>query len=202
MCKIKEILIEQKKHIRFGEWSANDVRWFFFYYFQEAMCKIKELLVDEKRHIRFGDWKDKEVNNVCYTKQDDFWGFTENYFPTNNSISKTKVISSNTLLRFAIWWWWRRRAVFSLQPQLFILGTRQVCLISTDCSFLLSWHTLRCFGIFLAWQPSTFDWCGAWKSGHFKAWNTILESKTLGPIWGSFLGLKIVPIEIGPVIFF
>merc|ERR1712018_406915 len=25
MCKIKEILVEQKKHIRFGEWSANDV---------------------------------------------------------------------------------------------------------------------------------------------------------------------------------
>ena len=71
MCKIKEILIEQKKHIRFGEWSANDVRWlfFFYFYFQEAMCKIKELLVDEKRHIRFGDWKDKEVNNVCYTNR-------------------------------------------------------------------------------------------------------------------------------------
>ena len=122
------------------------------------------------------------------------------FLPTTQ-FQKMKVISSNTLLRFAKWWWWRR-AVFSLQPQLFILGTRQVCLISTDCSFLLSWHTLRCFGIFLAWQPSTFDWCGAWKSGHFKAWNTILESKTLGPIWGSFLGLKIVPIEIGPVIFF
>ena len=60
MCKIKEVLVEQKKHIRFGEWNANDVR-FFSLLFQEAACKIKELLVEEKQHIRFGDWKDKEV---------------------------------------------------------------------------------------------------------------------------------------------
>ena len=69
MCKIKEILVEQKKHIRFGEWSANDVSNFFSTFlknifcchFQEAMERIKELLVEEKKHIRFGDWKDKEV---------------------------------------------------------------------------------------------------------------------------------------------
>lgn len=60
MCKIKEILVEQKKHIRFGEWNANDVS-FLLIFFQEALCRIKELLVEEKRHIRFGDWKDKEV---------------------------------------------------------------------------------------------------------------------------------------------
>jgi len=52
MCKIKEILIEQKKHIRFGEWSANDVELLNKHLFITAKPMIYLVNLSEKDYIR------------------------------------------------------------------------------------------------------------------------------------------------------
>merc|ERR1712029_436266 len=55
MCKIKEILIEQKKHIRFGEWSANDVELLNKHLFITAKPMIYLVNLSEKDFIRKKD---------------------------------------------------------------------------------------------------------------------------------------------------
>merc|ERR1712079_24892 len=52
MCKIKEILVEQKKHIRFGEWSANDVELLNKHLFITAKPMIYLANLSEKDFIR------------------------------------------------------------------------------------------------------------------------------------------------------
>ena len=48
MCKIKEILVEQKKHIRFGEWTANDVSNFFKLFFKNFVIIFRRPVVKSK----------------------------------------------------------------------------------------------------------------------------------------------------------
>merc|ERR1712156_1085443 len=52
MCKIKEILVEQKKHIRFGEWSANDVELLNKHLFITAKPMLYLVNLSEKDFIR------------------------------------------------------------------------------------------------------------------------------------------------------
>ena len=77
---------------------------------------------------------------------------------------------------FQIIWSYRNYpCLFSAFLKLIILVVQKMTLLNKPrLQFCCLGTPLRCFGIFLAWQPSTFDWCGAWKSGHFKAWNTIV----------------------------
>merc|ERR1712158_225527 len=52
MVKIKEILVEQKKHIRFGEWSANDVELLNKHLFITAKPMLYLVNLSEKDFIR------------------------------------------------------------------------------------------------------------------------------------------------------
>jgi len=52
MVKIKEILIEQKRHIRFGEWNANDVELLNKHLFITAKPMIYLVNLSEKDFIR------------------------------------------------------------------------------------------------------------------------------------------------------
>merc|ERR1712173_329363 len=52
MVKIKEILIEQKKHIRFGEWNGNDVEVLNKHLFITAKPMIYLVNLSEKDFIR------------------------------------------------------------------------------------------------------------------------------------------------------
>merc|ERR550539_1071001 len=52
MCKIKEILVEQKKHIRFGEWTASDVEVLNKHLFITAKPMLYLVNLSEKDFIR------------------------------------------------------------------------------------------------------------------------------------------------------
>merc|ERR1712038_2252838 len=52
MCKIKDILIDQKKHIRFGDWNANDVEILNKHLFITAKPMLYLINLSEKDFIR------------------------------------------------------------------------------------------------------------------------------------------------------
>merc|ERR1712241_989692 len=52
MCKIKDILIDQKKHIRFGDWNANDVEVLNKHLFITAKPMLYLINLSEKDFIR------------------------------------------------------------------------------------------------------------------------------------------------------
>ena len=52
MCKIKEILVEQKKHIRFGEWTDNEVELLNKHLFITAKPMLYLVNLSEKDFIR------------------------------------------------------------------------------------------------------------------------------------------------------
>ena len=54
MCKIKDILIDQKKHIRFGDWNANDVEILNKHLFITAKPMLYLINLSEKDFIRHG----------------------------------------------------------------------------------------------------------------------------------------------------
>ena len=45
LCKIKKVLVDDKRHIRFGEWNAADIEVGLFYYlltFKVFLCLVKK----------------------------------------------------------------------------------------------------------------------------------------------------------------
>merc|ERR550539_145665 len=52
MCKIKDVLIEQKKHIRFGDWNAHDVEVLNKHLFITAKPMLYLVNLSEKDFIR------------------------------------------------------------------------------------------------------------------------------------------------------
>ncbi|KAJ6216875.1 hypothetical protein RDWZM_008032 [Blomia tropicalis] len=52
LCKIKDLLVDQKKHIRFGEWNANDIEILNKYLFITSKPMVYLVNLSEKDYIR------------------------------------------------------------------------------------------------------------------------------------------------------
>ncbi|KAH9389771.1 Obg-like ATPase [Tyrophagus putrescentiae] len=52
LMKIKELLVDQKKHIRFGEWNANDIEFLNKYLFITSKPMVYLVNLSEKDYIR------------------------------------------------------------------------------------------------------------------------------------------------------
>lgn len=52
LCKIKELLVDQKKHIRFGDWNANDIEVLNKYLFITSKPMVYLVNLAEKDYIR------------------------------------------------------------------------------------------------------------------------------------------------------
>ena len=51
--KVKKVLIDEKKHIRFGEWNAFDIEVFFFYFKYFAVLWIR--IVPDPNFLQYLD---------------------------------------------------------------------------------------------------------------------------------------------------
>ncbi|CAB3372324.1 Hypothetical predicted protein [Cloeon dipterum] len=52
LCKVKQLLVDEKKHIRFGEWNANDIEVLNKYLFLTSKPVIYLINLSEKDYIR------------------------------------------------------------------------------------------------------------------------------------------------------